>query len=404
MDFRLTERQIELQALAHKFAVEQLRPQSRDLDKIVDPTKLYPLELIKKASEVGLRTAKIPEAAGGLGADMITECLMLEELAWADGGFAMLIQHPWREGSILEGATTPEQRKRFFEPFMADETFMTSYAITEPHSGSDHTLPYTEELNAGVTTSAVLEGDHWVLNGTKRFITNSQNAKLIIVHVRTDPTVPWNEGLSLIVVPKDAPGFRVLKQQDKSGLRLNPNGDIAFENCRVPKDNLLGEVNKAHAIIRKYGKGTKTKGASRAIGIARACYDEALAFTQQRRQGGKLLIEHQVIAHALVDMARKIEVARSMIWRAATAVDQGLPEAQRLEGMAKITATDTVADVARRALELFGSWGIGRETQMEKLTRDASMMLHAPAGNDAFREHLTKIMFRSKPVELKVGH
>jgi alkylation response protein AidB-like acyl-CoA dehydrogenase len=205
-------------------------------------------------------------------------------------------------------------------------------------------------------------------------------------------------------VPKDAPGFRVLKQQDKSGLRLNPNGDIAFENCRVPKDNLLGEVNKAHAIIRKYGKGTKTKGASRAIGIARACYDEALAFTKQRRQGGKLLIEHQVIAHALVDMARKIEVARTMIWRAATAVDQGLPESQRLEGMAKITATDTVADVARRALELFGSWGIGRETQMEKLTRDASMMLHAPAGNDAFREHLTKIMFRSKPAELKVGH
>jgi alkylation response protein AidB-like acyl-CoA dehydrogenase len=391
MDFKLTERQLELQALARKFAQEELRPQSRELDKIVDPAKLYPLDLIRKASKVGLRTAKIPEAAGGLGADIITECLILEELAWADGGFAMLIQHPWREGSILEGATTPEQRKRFFEPFMADDSYMTSYAITEPHSGSDHTLPYTEELNAGVTTSAVLEGDHWVLNGTKRFITNSQNANVIIVHVRTDPTVPWNEGLSLIVVPKDAPGFRVLKQQDKSGLRLNPNGDIAFENCRVPKDNLLGEVNKAHAIIRKYGKGTKTKGASRAIGIARACYDEALAFTKQRRQGGKLLIDHQVIA-------------RTMIWRAATAVDQGLPESQRLEGMAKITATDTVAEVARRALELFGSWGIGRETQMEKLTRDASMMLHAPAGNDAFREHLTKIMFRSKPAELKVGH
>ena len=404
MDFKLTERQIELQALARKFANEELRPQSRELDKIVDPEKLYPLDLIRKASKVGLRTLKLPVEAGGFGADILTECLVLEELAWADGGFAMLIQHPWREGSILEGATTPDQRKRFFEPFMADDAYMTSYAITEPHSGSDHTLPYTEELNAGVTTSAVLQGDEWVLNGQKRFITNSNNAKVIIVHCRTDATVPWNEGLSLIVVPKDAPGLRVTKVQDKSGLRLNPNGDITFENCRVPRDNLLGEVNKAHAIIRKYGKGTKTKGASRAIGIARACYDEALAFVKQRRQGGKLLIEHQVIAHALIDMARKIEVARTMIWRAANAVDQGLPESQRLEGMAKITATDTVAEVSRRALELFGSWGIGRETQMEKLTRDASMMLHAPAGNDAFREHLTKIMFRSKPAELKVGH
>jgi acyl-CoA dehydrogenase len=404
MDFKLTERQLELQALARKFADEELRPQSRELDKIVDPKELYPLDLIKKASKVGLRTLKLPVAAGGFGADILTECLVLEELAVADGGFAMLIQHPWREGSILEGATSPEQRKRFFEPFMADDGYMTSYAITEPQSGSDHTVPYTAELNAGVMTSAVLEGDEWVLNGQKRFITNSQNAKVIIVHVRTDMTVPWNEGLSLIVVPTTAPGFRVLKVQDKSGLRLNPNGDIAFENCRVPKDNLLGEVNKAHAIIRKYGKGTKTKGASRAVGIARACYEEALAFVQQRRQGGKLLIEHQVIAHALVDMARKIEVARSMIWRAAAAVDQGLPESQRLEGMAKITATETVADVSRRALELFGSWGIGRETHMEKLTRDASMMLHAPAGNDAFREHLTKIMFRSKPTELKVGH
>jgi butyryl-CoA dehydrogenase len=404
MDFKLTERQLELQALARKFADEELRPQSRELDKIVDPANLYPLDLIRKASKNGLRTLKIPVEAGGFGADILTECLVLEELAVADGGFAMLIQHPWREGSILEGATTPEQRKRFFTEFMADDSYMTSYAITEPHSGSDHTLPYTAELSAGPQTMAVLEGDEWVINGTKRFITNSSNATVIIVHCRTDATVPWNEGLSLIVVPTDAPGFRVLKVQDKSGLRLNPNGDIAFENCRVPRDNLLGEVNKAHAIIRKYGKGTKTKGASRAIGIARACYEEALAFVKQRRQGGKLLIEHQVIAHALVDMARKIEVARTMIHRAAWAVEQGIPESQRLEGIAKITATDTVADVSRRALELFGSWGIGRETQMEKLVRDASMMLHAPAGNDAFREHLSKIMFQSRPVELKVGH
>jgi alkylation response protein AidB-like acyl-CoA dehydrogenase len=406
MNFELTEQQLELQVIARRFAYEEVRPQSLELDRIADPNKLYPLQLIKRASALGLRTLKIPVEYGGRGVDVLTECIVLEELAAGDGGFAMLMQHPWREGSFLAGATTPRQRERFLPEFMADDTYMTSYAITEAHSGSDHTVPYTGELSAGPQTTAVLEGDEWVINGSKRFITNINNAKLIILHARTDTAVPWNEGISLIVVPTSTPGFRVMKVQDKIGLRLNPNGDAVFDNCRVPRDNLLGEVNKAHAQIRKFGKGTKTKGASRAVGIARAAYEEALAWVKKRRQGGKLLIEHQVIAHGMADLARQIEMARTLVWRAAWAVDQGLPDANRLEAMAKITATDTVANVSRRALEFFGGWGVGRENVIEKLTRDAATMLHAPAGNDAFREHLSIILARGqKEAEgLKVGH
>ena len=406
MNFELTAEQLELQTLARQFAHEEVRPQSLELDRITDPNEIYPVALIKRASALGLRTLKIPVEYGGRGVDVLTECIVLEELAVGDGGFAMLMQHPWREGSFLAGATTPEQRQRFLTEFMEDDTYMTSYAITEDHSGSDHTVPYTAELSAGPQTIAVRDGDEWVINGNKRFVTNMNNAKVIILHARTDTTVPWNEGLSLFLVPTSTPGFRVTKLQDKIGLRLNPNGDAVFDNCRIPLSNLLGEVNKAHVQIRKFAKGTKTKGAARAVGIARAAYEEAVAWVRNRRQGGKLLIEHQVIAHGMADLARQIEMARTLVWRAAWAVDQGLPDAPRLEAMAKITATDTVFNVSRRSLEFFGGWGVGRDNVIEKLTRDAVTMLHAPAGNDAFREHLSTMLARglTEAEGLKVGH
>ncbi|MGV6873124.1 acyl-CoA dehydrogenase family protein [Pseudochelatococcus sp. B33] len=406
LSFHLTEEQLRLRDLARKFAYEEVRPQALKLDPIVDPAEIYPIDLIRRASALGLRTLKIPREYGGLEVDTLTEVLVLEELAAGDGGFAMLIQHPWREGAILAGATTPEQRERFLPEFLADDTYMTSYALTEPHAGSDHSIPYAEDLEAGPQTTAVLDGDEWVLNGTKRYITNVNNSKVIILFARTDKTVPWNEGFSLFLVSTSAPGVRVERLQDKIGLRLNPNGDIVFENCRIPRTNLLGEINRGSAVVHRFGRGTKVKGAARAVGIARSAFEEAIAWVRQRKQGGKLLIEHQAIAHTIADLARQIEMARTLNWRAAWAVDNDPEDAPRLEAIAKITATNLVADVSRRALELFGGYGVGRGTVIEKITRDAATMLHAPAGNDAFRENLARIIQQKHrgDTPLKTGH
>ena len=361
MDFALTSEQQRWQRTAREFAYTELWPAAQRLDKAAAPRDAYPAALVRRASELGLRTLKIPREYGGLGADALTEVIVLEEIAVGDCGFAMTLAHAWREGNLLARWVTPEQRERFLPEFLADPGYLTSLASTEPHAGSDNGLPYAGDLRAGPRTTAVAGDGCWVINGSKRFITNGNVARLVVLWARTDPGRPWTEGTSGFLVPADAPGLRVGRTEDKLGLRLNQNVELIFDNCRIPAGNLIGELNRGHELSEASMTGSKAKEAARALGVARCGYELAVCWAGQRVQGGSVLLGHESIATRLAQVLQEIELARTLIWRAAWAVDHDQARAGSLEEFAMLYASEMAVRAVAQCLRIFGARGSSRE-------------------------------------------
>jgi len=391
MDFRFTEEQRHWVGVARKFATEKIRPRARELDRETDPAKTFPLDLVREASRLGLRTLKIPKADGGAEVDCLTEVLVQEEICAGDIGFGMTLQHAWREGNIVAHGS-PSVREKVLKPFLADDTALPAFGVTEEHAGSDHRSPYFETLDAGPRLSAVRDGDHWVLNGKKKWQTNGNIANFVIVAGRTNPNVPWPKGLSFFVVPGDAPGFSASKPLDKVGIRLNQNADLTFENCRIPADYILGEVDRGRDFIHQYSAGSTAKEAAKALGIARAALEAGIAFAKKRVQGGKPIAQHQAIGQVISDLGMEIEMARSLIWRAAWSVDHAPDDTDKLESMAKIAAAEVAVKAGVRCLEIFGGQGVLRDQPIEKLARDALCMMHTGGGNHAVRVRIANIL------------
>lgn len=393
MDFNLSPEQRHWQQVARKFAYEKIRPRARELDRETDPAKTFPLDLVREASRLGLRTLKVPRKDGGAEVDVLTEVLVQEELCAGDIGFGMTLQHAWREGNIIAHASEAV-RERVLKPFLADDTALPAFAVTEEHAGSDHKTPYFETLDAGPRTSAVRDGADWVINGRKKWQTNGNVAAFVIVAARTNPNVPWPKGLSFFVVPTDTPGFSASAPLDKVGIRLNQNADLTFDNCRIPADFLLGEVDRGREFIHRYSAGSAAKEAAKALGIARAALEAGIAFAKQRVQGGKPIIEHQAIGQVIADLATEIEMARTLTWRAAWSVDHAPEETDRLESMAKVAAAEAAVKAGVRCLEIFGGQGVLRDQPIEKLARDALCMMHTGAGNHAVRVRIAAMLAR----------
>lgn len=393
MDFSLSEEQRELQAVARKFARERVRPRARELDLLADPGAAWPADLFREASRLGLRTFKLPREHGGRDADTVSELIVLEELCVGDVAFGSSLAHPWREGLILARATNDRQRARLLPPFLEDDDAMTALGITEPHAGSDNSSGFDGELAAGPRTSAVADGDRWVLNGRKVFITAGNVARFMLVVARTDPAVPWRRGISMFYVPTDAPGYSCVGVMDKLGMRPNPNTEVVLADCRIPLDNLIGELNGGFALLAQYGASSRVKEGVKALGAARAAYEEALAWCRQRVQGGKPIIRHQAISHRLADMASEIELCRSLCWRAGWAVDHDAGGGLHLQTMAKVKTCDMAARVAVQALEMFGGYGVLREHPIEKIARDAITMLHTTGGSEGLRDGLAELLY-----------
>jgi alkylation response protein AidB-like acyl-CoA dehydrogenase len=404
MDFALTSEQQRLQRTAREFAYTELWPAAQRLDKAEAPRDAYPAGLVRRASELGLRTLKIPREYGGLGADALTEVIVLEELAVGDCGFAMTLAHAWREGNLLARWVSPEQRERFLPGFLADPCYLTSLASTESHAGSDNGLPYAGDLRAGPRTTAVAEGDCWVINGSKRFITNGNVARLVVLWARTDPGRPWTEGTSGFLVPADAPGLRVGRTEDKLGLRLNQNVELIFDNCRIPAGNLIGELNRGHELSEASMTGSKAKEAARALGVARCAYELAVRWAGQRVQGGSVLLGHESVATRLAQVLQEIELARTLIWRAAWAVDHDLARAGPLEDFAMLYASEMGVRSVAQCLRIFGARGSLRDWPMEKLVRDAATIMLPPIGNEASWVRTSRfIQQHSEPAPLLPG-
>lgn len=380
MDFTLSEEQTRWRALARTFAEEVIAPDVLRRDRLPSASERIPWDWIREADGRGLRTLGVPKAYGGAGADILTMCLVGEELAVGDLGFAVIMDQCWKMAHILAEAMTPEQQQKFIPPFVADPEATLAIGFTEPGAGSDH-QGYYDAPDIDFRTTAVREGAHYVINGTKRYVSNGCMAKLYFVVTRTDPSKSLREGGSVFIVPSDTPGFRAGFFHEKSSQRLATNGTFHFENCRVPASHLLQGEGLMAKLRAQYMPGSKAEAAATVLGVGRAAYEYAMRYAKERVQGGKPIVKQQAVAMMLAQMAMKLDAARTQIWRTAWLADQGRPEARTLGLLAKVNASETAFEACKLASEVLGGAAIMHDHPVEKYLRDAASFLHSDGTN-----------------------
>ncbi|MBI4206260.1 MAG: acyl-CoA/acyl-ACP dehydrogenase [Betaproteobacteria bacterium] len=380
MDFGLSEEQKRWRALAHEFAEKTIKPDALRRDRIPTAAERIPWDWIREADRLGIRTLGVPREFGGAGADILTMCLVGEELAVGDLGFAVIMDQCWKMAHILSDAMTPEQQQRFIPAFVKDPEATFAIAFTEIGAGSDH-QGYHDSPDIEFRTTAVREGGFYVINGSKRYVSNGGMAKLYFVVARTDPSKTLREGGSVFIVPSDTPGFRADFFHEKSSQRLATNGTFHFENCRVPAGNLLGGEGLMSRLRSEFMWGSKAEAAATALGVGRAAYEYALQYAKERVQGGRRIVELQAVAMMLAQMAMKIDAARTQIWRTAWLADCKQPEARTLGLLAKVNASETAFEACKLASEILGGAAIMHEHPVEKYLRDATSFLHSDGTN-----------------------
>jgi alkylation response protein AidB-like acyl-CoA dehydrogenase len=386
VDRSLTDEQIAIQDMAHEFAKNEIRPIAMNLDHETDPAKaIYIPHLLKKFDEVGLRTMSLPEEYGGGGIDdLFTHCVVAEELAWGDRGVVGMLLSSNKITRLLmaKALATKEQREKWLRAYCEDPEFLISQAMTEADTGSENLLPYNG-VDGGFRTTAVREGDFYIVNGTKRFVSNIGHAKLNFVYVRTDTSKGINEGTTLLMIPIDAPGISFGRFHDKMGYRLNLNREMIFDDCKVPVENRLGPENYGITNINSHLRaGDGLINAAAMIGLARAAYEASLQYAGERKQSGKLLIQHQAIGLKLVEMYTQVNAARAYVWQAARMVDdrETIPPDPKMPGSASLFAHEIACQVTRDAMEIWGGSGVMRELPIEMYLRNAYNMLHSDGG------------------------
>ncbi len=357
VDLRFSEEQMALQKLARDFTEREIKPMAAEFDKISDPQEVlekFPWDVIRKGSALGLRTAALPVEHGGIGIGILTHLLMLEELCQGDSGFATHFHQAWKMAKLLVERCSEEQRAYFLPKFTDDDTALLAVAMTEPDAGCDNVVPY-DEPDGGMRTSAVRNGDEWVLNGTKHFIACGAVARLYFIAARSDRTVGVTQGITMFLIERDTPGFRIGLVHDKMGNRLMMNSELIFENCRIPDFNRVSEVGKGLSFLGSFGaRHIPTTGAF-GVALARAGFEIAAEFAKNRVQGGKPIIEHPTVALRLGEMASLIEAGRAVSIQAAWMADQPDYDSQR-GLLASIFASDIGPRVCDMALQLMGGY------------------------------------------------
>ncbi|MGD0023375.1 MAG: acyl-CoA dehydrogenase family protein [Xanthobacteraceae bacterium] len=394
---KLSPEQIEIRRTVRQFAEKEIKPIALARDREEDFDKRFPWHVLAKAEKLGLRTLALSENKGGGGADALTDCIVAEELATADVGVAATLNHTSDLARLFfDHYMTDEQRDRLLPAFLSDERFHLAIAGHEPDTDLGWAYHRPNIDRTGYRTTAVRHGDDWIINGTKNFITNAPIAKLILVQVQTGLKRGGMSGVSMIFVERNTPGLTVY-EHDKVGRRLGSNGEIVFENCRVPAANMVS--GSKDPLTQRMTQGrARPRFQALNLGIGRAAYEAALDYARMRVQGGRPIIEHQTVAMRLADMAIALEQARSLIWQAAWAADHldayqdgSLPDLP-LQLITKVATSETVFRVATDAAQIFGGMGVMRELPMQKYVRDALIFLHSEHTNDVARlkiaEHL----------------
>ncbi|WP_018133027.1 acyl-CoA dehydrogenase [Effusibacillus pohliae] len=358
MNFALTQEQQDIRDMVRQFAQKEIAPRAAQIDE----EDRFPRDIIRKMGELGLLGIPIPEEWGGVGADFLSYMLAIEEISYASAAVGVILAvHTSVATMPILKFGTDEQKRRYLEK-MATGQLLGGFALTEPHAGSDASR---------IATRAVKQGDHYILNGSKVFITNGGEADLYITFAVTDPGAGAN-GISAFIVEKDTPGFTVGKKEKKMGLNGSATASLIFEDAKVPAAQLLGQEGEGFKIAMSNLDGGRIGIAAQALGIARAAFDAALAYTKQREQFGKPVAEFQGVQFMLADMATRIEAARLLVYRAAMLRDQGL-SCKKEASMAKLFATDTAMAVTTDAVQLHGGYGYIKEYPVERYMRDAKV-------------------------------
>ncbi len=376
----LTEQNLMWRTRAREVAEKVVRPLAAKYDKAQE----YPWEIKQALAEAGLMGVWIPKEYGGQGGGIIDLCICVEELSRACGGVGVLYAvNALGTFPVLVGGTE-EQKQRFLRPVAKGEKLI-SFALSEKFAGSDA---------ASLHARAVKDGDHYVLNGEKKWNTNGGAADIYTVFAVTEPN-SRSRRISAFMLEKGAPGFRIGKVEDKMGIRCVPVVELHFENCRVPAGNLLGET-AGHGF--KHAMMTLDKArpgvAAQAVGLAQGALEYATVYAGHREQFGSPIISFQMIQAMLADMATKVEAARHLVYAAAKAVDDGAPNVSKLAAMCKLFATDAAMEVTTNAVQIFGGYGYMRDYPIEKYMRDAKITQIYEGTNQVQRMVVTRSLIK----------
>jgi len=390
MDFSLTDQQKAWQVKAREFARQVIAPASLARDRIRDPRETFDWDIIRKGGELGFRTVALPREWGGHGVDLVTQALIITELARADSAISKTFSQCWKWSHLLASHCSDDQKNRFLPPFVSDQTYLLGHAGTEPNAGSDHRMPPEEDPKAGWHLRAERQGDEWILNGEKCFIANGAVAKLFFVSTRTNPNVRMQEGGTEFLVPIDTPGLRVGKVFNKNGWRFYQNAELVFENARVPHANVVGEVNEGYK-TRGGGFGDLELSAN-ALGICEAALEMAMEHGRTRWDGSRYFKENQKVQLMISEMHMSTEALRAFVMRVASESDVLAGKHTKNNVLLANFATDVVRRVTALNLEVHAAAGIYMmHPRADKLARDASIWTHL-AGDSVQRMKVVRRM------------
>ena len=359
MSFQLSDEQRAIRQAVREFGENEIEPVAREHDE----EKKYPYELVEKAAEYDLVAPGIPVEYGGAGMDTLSSIIVTEELWRADAGIGSAIGSRGFGSNMIRKFGDEEMKEEWLPRIASGESACCS-CISEPGHGSNV---------AGIETVAREEGDEYVLDGNKMWITNGTVADVAVVMAKTDPDAePPHRGISAILVPTDTDGFEPTKIDNKLGIRASDLAEVVLDDVRVPTANVIGEENKGFYQLMNFFASGRVSVASQAVGVAQAAVDEAIDYANEREQGGQLIKEYQAISHKIAEMATNVEAARSLTYRAASEVESGDDEmAARYASMAKLFASEHAVDVADEAIQVHGGAGFVTDHPVERYYRDA---------------------------------
>ena len=358
MDFNLTSEQKLFQKTIREFCEKEIKPIANKIDK----EEYFPKDLYKKMGQMGLMGMTVPQKYGGAGIDRVSYMIALEEISRICGSTGLTVEahNSLGIGHIYEHGTE-EQRRKYLPKLCSGQGF-AAWALTEPNSGSDA---------AGAQTTAVLKKNEWVINGTKQFITSGDIADVTVVMCKTDKE-KGAKGISAILVEKDTKGFKVGQLEDKLGIRGSHTAELIFEDCKVPKENLIGTQDMGFIGAMNILDRGRTAIGAMSVGIAQAALEDSLDYAKQRQQFGKPIGKFQAIQWMLADMATEVEAARLLVYRAASLEDQEIKFTKEAS-MAKLFASEMAMKVTNKAIQIFGGYGYTREYPVERYFRDIKL-------------------------------
>ncbi|EFI16493.1 MAG: acyl-CoA dehydrogenase [Bacteroidetes bacterium] len=358
MDFSLSKTEELFLQMIREFAEKEVKPLAAE----VDEEERFPLETVEKMAKTGLMGIPVPVKYGGAGGTNLMYGMAVEELSRVCGttGVVLSAHTSLCCAPIMENGT--EEQKMKYLPRLASGEWIGAFGLTEPNAGTDAAMQQT---------TAVLDGDQYVLNGNKIFITNAVYAHVYVIFAMTDKSL-GNKGISAFIVEKGTPGFSIGKKEKKMGIRGSATTELVFEDCRIPKENLLGQQGKGFAIAMKTLDGGRVGIAAQALGIAQGAMDETIKYTKERKQFGRSISQFQNTQFQMADMETKVQAARLLVRSAHWKKDNGMPYSVDA-AMAKLFAAETAMEVTTKAVQLHGGYGYTREYPVERMMRDAKI-------------------------------